>query len=382
MCKTKLLAAFLSLGWALGATTVVDFAVEPPEVLLSGGIVGGCERTPDGVAFDIVSPADAEFVFLWSDEADAVPEEDVCWRAYAGGAFVALGAGFEVPFSEFPEADAVEFFVPGATVDWTRLDKVECKEAASPRKSAQSAAGGVSASPTVAVRACAGGKAARRGAAASFRSGSGFGTFTYEVSIGSPYPEDFSLFGVSAPGGTVTATGLPTCSGSSPGHSNVISVVATGGRFTPERDGTCTVHCSSDDTGSITVGPASASSTLGNPGKGSARLFGGQTYPVSASFSSVGGPYFFNADMEFAPDPDPVPGAVSYNPYLVIADSVVRFSIKQGQEVLSSKSHNVSIGGVRNPTNSYVISCEPPPAGLAKTLDADGNASVYVDGAS
>jgi len=361
------LAAIAGLGYA--ADVLVDLAVDPPEATSPEGMVVGAERTRDGVALSLERPEDSEFRFMWRDPVDEVPGDDFFWRASALGVPLMYGSGLEVPLSDCPLADELEFMVPGSDADWTGLDKASSPMA---RQAPADRGGFVDAGSKV---------PASTGQPRGTRSViTDFGEFTYKVTIEEPDPLDFSLFGVYAPGGIVDRMpGLPECDGTGTFYSNVVTVVATGGRFTPRRNGTCTVSCSSDDVGEIHVGDELvARSTLHSDGTASAPLNGGQTYPVWASFSSIGGPYSFQATVSFEETPaEPV-----YNPHLEIANSVVKFSLKQDQATLSGKSHDVRIAGRLNPTNTYAIACETPHDGLDVTPDEDGNERISVNGDS
>ena len=143
--------------------------------------------------------------------------------------------------------------------------------------------------------------------------------FNVEVSISSPSPADFTLYGIGAPGGTSRTADI-VCSAGGPVHSNVVSVSASGPCLNVTSPGYVIIEASADDNATVSVGTLSVSAHW--PYAVHASVTGvleRGVHPVSIEWDSIGGPYNFGYAIHFsgeasvtdepplAPEPPPYP---------------------------------------------------------------------------
>ena len=196
------------------------------------------------------------------------------------------------------------------------------------------------------------------------------GEFTVTVSITKPFG-DFSILGLSKPGGTTTTSSIPEFEASGPGHSNVCEVVASGGRFIPRKSGLYAFQISADDHAELMVGDMVASAEWLN-GSGDGEIAYGRfkanvAYPISLNVSSVGGPAHFSA-LKFA---EYVPATNDVR--IQVSPNDVKFSRKKpGEECTVATQLGEGVEGL-----DYEIKCKSSDGGLIIS-----NATASVDKAS
>ena len=124
----------------------------------------------------------------------------------------------------------------------------------------------------------------------------------YDISIvyQSPYSSDFSILGVSPPGGTTTLTSNMIgiwYNVSGPGYWNAFNLMATGAKFKPLKTGRFSFQAHADDNVLLQIGTgddaicATAAYEGNNPGNlAQGLLIAGREYPISIEADSIGGP--------------------------------------------------------------------------------------------
>lgn len=196
------------------------------------------------------------------------------------------------------------------------------------------------------------------------------GEFTVTVSITKPFG-DFSILGLSKPGGTTTTSSIPEFEASGPGHSNACEVVASGGRFIPKKSGLYAFQISADDHAKLMVGDMVASAEWLN-GSGDGEIAYGRfkanvTYPISLNVSSVGGPAHFSV-LKFA---EYVPATNEVR--IQVSPNDVKFSRKKpGEECTVARQLGEGVEGL-----DYEIKCISSGGGLIIS-----NVTASVDKAS
>ena len=325
---------------------VVDADVEPPAVVsLAGEATPVCKRTGGGLLLAVDGGEDV--VFAVSGGGDS----PLGYRILsAAGDTLSEGEGVNVPLSEFPEAAGVFLYsLDGSPIVCAGSDGAMSadQEQRSPEASRLADGAGqtsilrqaLGAFRTIAMR-----ETDRTSAYPGLE-----GMFTVDVTIDEPTPE-FSIFGISAPGGTTTMDTLPEFAESGPGHSNVCSVVATGGWFVPPVSGRYAFQVAGDDSVTLTVGGLVATSEWPHsPGKETNGFFSaGTRYPVIMVHSSVGGPASASV-VKFAEPVLPTDTAG-----IVVSPHEVKFSLKSPETV---ESASASIVGALDPDCTYEIAC-------------------------
>ena len=200
------------------------------------------------------------------------------------------------------------------------------------------------------------------------------GEFAVTVSITEPFG-DFSILGLSEPGGTMTTSSIPEFEASGPGHSNVCEVVASGGRFIPKKSGLYAFQISADDHAELMVGDMVASAEWLN-GSGDGEIAYGRfkanvSYPISLNVSSVGGPAHFSV-LKFA---EYVPATNDVR--IQVSPNDVKFSRKKpGEECTVATQLGEGVEGL-----DYEIKCISSDGGLIVSNDTASvdKASDYWD---
>ena len=200
------------------------------------------------------------------------------------------------------------------------------------------------------------------------------GEFAVTVSITEPFG-DFSILGLSEPGGTTTTSSIPEFEASGPGHSNVCEVVASGGSFIPRKSGLYAFQISADDHAELMVGDMVASAEWLN-GSGDGEIAYGRfkanvAYPISLNVSSVGGPAHFSV-LKFA---EYVPATNEVR--IQVSPNDVKFSRKKpGEECTVATQLGEGVEGL-----DYEIKCISSDGGLIVSNDTASvdKASDYWD---
>ena len=345
-------AAGLSLGalWlGYGADAVVDVRENPPAVICAGDWLRGCERTEDGVVLSVRDAPDLEVFF------EGIPDDACLWHVIGGGAeeeeVLAVGFGTSVALADWPNAETVTFRSLLGNSVWGTLRDVRVSPFGNAyRKNRQ--VGNDSSEPVPSAQ------SDSLGVGGFVVGESGTGTLSLTVSkISNEAASDatMSVAGLTAKVGesvsrAAESLGDALVNGSFPYGQNAFSLSVTGMLKVPSGK---QFRAGADDTASVTIG--GATSSIGGEHAFAwgnwATIENGGVLPVSATFSSVGGPYDFRleglddydfyavsevipyATLEVSPaavvvpwDEEPFQGSIAYGP----KDSRVTYSGPMG----------------------------------------------------
>ena len=260
---------FLAAGVTAGAmlyNVVVDLFTDPPTIVCEEGWITDCERVPGGLEMDVASGA-PDVTFSFEGLSEDVP---LGYEVFEGERIFLSGEGTYIPLSLMPSPVQVRFFALSGEVDWSVVSSVRTR----------------SASPLLA------------------KSVGGFTKFldggqlvlsvaedaSYSVTIGSCTAE---------PGHTVTgevASLMDVCiKNSNAWNVGSMSVSVTGSVCL---NGTYTFRAGADDTAHVTIGGVSSSVSGTHPFEWGeeVEVSGNGVVPVSATFTSAGGPYEFKIE--------------------------------------------------------------------------------------
>ena len=337
-----LLAAVLAAFAALALDfAYVDAVSEPPRAVTCSGRVLNCERVGDGLLLEVEGGDDLVVDFAGLPEGAAIG-----YRVLSlGGTVLAEGEGPFIPLQDCPGFSAIELFpLDGSVVaePFAGVTSVlESRGVSMPHKGStprQLSAGIV-----------------HNGLMSDEETGNyGFGgRYTVEISISNPTP-GFSLFGVTAPGGTIEMDTLPLFEFTAPGHMNACSVSAGGGWYRPGVSGWYKLQVSADDWMQLSIGVGALTASAEWPGNTPGDvvygyLVAGFCYPVNFTGASVGGPAYTKI-KQFEIEPE-----FTGKPHLVVKPHNVVFSRKMPTNSLPCAV--ASKVGPEPPEHEYEVRC-------------------------
>ena len=345
--KAVCLCAAAAVGLVFAARALdhalLDVRLDPPEVVSVLGSVSDPIAVPGGIALAVESPEDVSLTVVGYGDAPKLGYAIL--GAY--GEKLEEGGGTYIPLDDHPSAAEVEIrsidpfsasgALPAEGQAETRLGAAADAERESEGLDSVPSHGGVGSADADDGK---GGNGGVDLASARVSSLAGSGTPARGSSTG----------GDAWTGSQLAYSG----SENAPYGKNAFSRVVLNGAYTPPVTAVYYAECSSDDTGSILVGPVGASSTLFHPGTGSGILYAGRTYSVSAKWGNIGGPAFINCSVT---EGEPV---TAYPPHLVVNPKVVRVSLKGAPPATVSVSQS---GG--NDGKTYSIVCTSMSPGLS-----------------
>ena len=350
----RLFAALAAAAFAVFAFEYVgvDASGEPPTAVSASGLVTGCERLDGGLLLAVEGGADDAVLLV-----DGIGDDVALGYQIISldGEVLEDGDGVCIPLSEWPDAAAVFVFaLDGTPMDAaTGVSGVPPDWGTDPGEGAETDSADALSRSGVPLRAPAGGFPGLEG------------LFNVHVTISEPI-EGFTLLGVSPPEGSFIAASIPEFSFGGPGHSNVCSVTATGGWFTPTTTGEYAFQVEADDDVCLSVGGVSATAHWPTNPTGDvvrSTFVAGVRYKVSFEASSIGGPAIA-AVLKFA---EPVPRTNQVG--IVVTPRDVKFSLKTG----AAATATAQMTGTPEPGRAYEIRCIACGEGLVAT---DTSASV------
>ena len=266
---------------AMFSDVIVDLVTDPPSIVCEEAWVTDCERITGGVELVATNAPDMVFTFdgLSYDvplgyEVVSVDSEAVLFR----------GEGTSVPLSFAPTTVKVRFFALTGDIDWSEVSTISAK--AQPSVMALAVE---DEEPTEEV---------------GFKRLVNSGEFVLNVASNANYSVEFEGYTVEAGHsvtGTVGSLSAACISDGNRWNTGSMDLTITG---LLELDGTYTFRAGADDTADVTIGDATSSigGTHAFEWGNWATVTGEGLVPVTATFTTAGGPYEFNIEGDLSLD--------------------------------------------------------------------------------